>query len=120
MADGPRVGVLIPNLFLRIPIEEAVRARGAGVEVLADAGQAARSDCATVIVDLAALGGDPTASIRALVSAGKTVLGFGPHVQADLLARSREAGAVVLPRSAFLKQLPELLAAALGPAGGEP
>jgi hypothetical protein len=44
------------------------------------------------------------------------VLAFGPHVKAQMLAASRAAGAVVLPRSVFLARLPELLAAALGPA----
>ncbi len=114
MGEPRRVAVLIPNLFLRIPVEEAVRAHGATTEALVDAAQAARGEPGVVIVDLAALGGDPAAAIRAIVSAGKTVLGFGPHVQAELLARSREAGAVVLPRSAFLQKLPELLATALG------
>ena len=48
------------------------------------------------------------------MGAGKTVLAFGPHVQGEMLAAARAAGAVVLPRSVFLARLPELLAAAVG------
>jgi hypothetical protein len=44
------------------------------------------------------------------------VLAFGPHVRAEALAAARRAGAVALPRSAFLARLPELLATAVGAA----
>jgi hypothetical protein len=44
------------------------------------------------------------------------VLAFGPHVQGEMLAEARAAGAVVLPRSIFLARLPELLVATAGSA----
>ena len=114
MGDAGLVGMLVPNLFMRVPVETAVRAAGFRSLPLADGGQASRSGCRVVIADLEALGGDPAAAVRVLAAAGKTVLAFGPHVQGEMLAATRAAGAVVLPRLVFLERLPELLAAALG------
>lgn len=114
MAEGPRVGVLVPNLFLRVGVDAAVQAGGGQVVGLAGPTSAA-AGCAVVIADLEALGPDPAAAIRAIAAAGATVLAFGPHVQGERLAAARAAGAVVLPRSVFLQRLPELLAAVLGP-----
>lgn len=112
MAEGMRIGVLVPNLFVRVSVDAAVRATGGRPVSLADAKQAAASECPVVIADLGELGGDAIPSVRAIVATGKVVLAFGPHVQRELLAGARAAGAVVLPRSAFLQRLPELLAAA--------
>ena len=114
MGEGTQIGMLVPNLFLRVPVEAAVRSAGFRALPLADAGQALRSGCQVVITDLEMLGGDPATAVRALVAAGKTVLAFGPHVRGEMLAATRAAGAVVLPRSVFLERLPELLAAATG------
>jgi hypothetical protein len=105
--------LLIPNLFMRVPVETMARRR-ADVVALADATSAVGSGCAVVIADLDALGAEPALAVRALVSAGATVLAFGPHVEGERLAAARSAGAVVLPRSAFLERLPELLEMALG------
>ncbi len=115
MAEGPRVGVLVPNLFLRVGMDAAVQAGGGQVFGLADPASAVIAGCAVVIADLEALGPDPAAAIRAIAATGATVLAFGPHVQGERLAAARAAGAVVLPRSVFLQRLPELLAAVLGP-----
>lgn len=40
------------------------------------------------------------------------LVAFGPHVMEDLLSEARAAGAEVLPRGAFVKRLPELVAEA--------
>jgi hypothetical protein len=109
MTEGVRVGLLIPNLFMRVPVEAAVRGRVSEVVVLADATSAAGAGCAVVIADLDALGADPVPAVRSMVSVGTTVLAFGPHVEGERLAAARAAGAVVFPRSAFLERLPELL-----------
>lgn len=114
MAEGPRVGVLVPNLFLRVGVDAAVQASGAQVVGLAGPASAA-GGCVAVIADLDALGSDPATAIRAIAATGATVLAFGPHVQGERLAAARAAGAVVLPRSVFLQRLPELLAAVLAP-----
>ena len=116
MGDGARVGILVPNLFLRVPVDAAVRAAGAEPEAVAgvaSAGTAPR----VLVVDLEALGPEPAAVVRSLVAQGKDVLAFGPHVKAQMLAACRAAGAVVLPRSVFLSRLPELLAVAFGTRG---
>ena len=115
MAERARVGVLVPNLFLRVPVDAAVRGAGAEPETVAGVAAAASAP-RVLVVDLDALGAEPETAVRALVVQGKDVLAFGPHVKAQMLAACRAAGAVVLPRSVFLARLPELLAAALGPA----
>jgi hypothetical protein len=120
MAEHVLVGMLIPNLFVRVPVESAVRGAGAAPRALPDAAAALASDCPIVVVDLDALRPDPATVVGGLTRAGKVVLGFGPHVEAKLLAAARAAGAVVFPRSAFLGRLPELLAAALATARGTP
>jgi hypothetical protein len=114
VAESKQVAVLVPNLFLRVPVDAAVKAAGLHVLPAADAAQALNSRAEVVIADLDALGDDPAAAVRRLVGAGKTVLAFGPHVKAEVLVSARAAGAVVLPRSVFLERLPELLRAALG------
>jgi hypothetical protein len=114
VGEGTQVGMLVPNLFLRVPVEAAVRSAGFRALPLANAEQALRSGCQVVIADLETLGGDPVTAVRGLVGAGKTVLAFGPHVRGEMLAAARAAGAVVLPRSVFLERLPELLAAVTG------
>jgi hypothetical protein len=110
----------VPNLFLRVPVEAAVRAAGFLPVPVADAAQGSGIGAEVVIADLDAVGDDPVAAVRMLVAAGKTVLAFGPHVKAEMLSSARAAGAVVLPRSVFLERLPELLRAALGGARVEP
>jgi len=117
VAEGRQVSVIVPNLFLRVPVDAAVKAAGHLPLPAADAPAASRSPAQVVIADLGALGPDVPASVRELVAAGKTVLAFGPHVEGELLATARAAGAVVLPRSLFLERLPELLRAALPPGG---
>ena len=64
-----------------------------------------------VLIDLSAEG-DPLDAIRRSWgdAASPRIVAFGPHVEADLLAAAREAGASeVLARSAFSKRLPALL-----------
>jgi hypothetical protein len=120
VAERPPVGVLVTNLFLRVPVDSAVRGVGAAPVGLASPAAVATSGCRVVVVDLDLLKSDPEPAVRSWIKAGIVVLGFGPHVDAALLASARHAGAVVLPRSAFLGRLPELLAAALSTAGIAP
>jgi hypothetical protein len=120
VSERPRVGLLVPNLFLRVPLDTAVRGAGAEPVGLADAAAVEASGCRVLVADLDVLKPDPAPAIRTWVRRGLVVLGFGPHVEASLLAAARHAGAVVLPRSTFLGRLPELLAAALTTAGFAP
>ena len=118
MAELRRVAVLVPNLFLRVPIDSAIRGAGADPESVSTLADALASHAGVVIADLDVLGVDATGAVRKLVAAGKTVIAFGPHVDAERLRAVRTAGGVALPRSAFLAKLPELLTAALRPARG--
>ncbi len=63
-----------------------------------------------LLVDLDADGAvDAIDRCRTMVPTPR-IVAFGPHVRQDLLAEAREAGAdEVLPRSAFVTRLPQLL-----------
>jgi PleD family two-component response regulator len=75
---------------------------------------------ALVIFDLNAEKADPLATIQALKAdpelASIRALGFVSHVRADLIGAARDAGAEVLPRSAFAANLGDILKGA-GAAG---
>ncbi len=65
-----------------------------------------------ILVDLQTMGETSSSSIQAARKAlpDARIVAFGPHVQADLLAVAKQAGAdLVLPRSAFVQQLQALL-----------
>lgn len=109
MGECRRVGVLTANLFVRVPVELAVRGCGAEPVFLAALERADQEGCRAVVLDLQAVGPDPQDAIAALTQAGILVLAFGPHVEAEALRRARQAGAVALPRSTFLERLPQLL-----------
>ncbi len=66
-----------------------------------------------LLVDLDADGAlDAIDRCRTMVPTPR-IVAFGPHVRADLLTAAREAGAdEVLPRSAFVARLPQLLQSA--------
>jgi len=114
VADDARVAVFIPNLFLRVPVESAVRASRLEPVAVVSPDEAIGADYRVAILDLEAAGEGALGAIAALSRDGVAVLAFGPHVRAETLAAARRAGAVALPRSAFLGRLPELLAAARG------
>ena len=92
-----RVVVLAPDLLDRsrisavIPDAEVVDA-AAGLT-------AAAVGADLVVVDLTRAG--VVESLPALVAAAADVVGFGPHVEVDLLAAASAAGARALPRSRF-------------------
>jgi hypothetical protein len=63
-----------------------------------------------LIVDLNAGGPDPLAAIRLAKAHAVPVVAYLSHVQADLAAAAKQAGAEkILARSAFVLQLPTLL-----------
>jgi CheY-like chemotaxis protein len=112
----PLVLAFCRDLIFVSKIEGAARARGAGI-AFARAGDdpGARVACeapALVLVDLALKGVDVDAIIRAVRAATRApIVAFGSHVDAAALERARAAGATqALPRSAFTKTLPDLLA----------
>lgn len=70
-----------------------------------------------VLIDLNLSSGDPLAMVRAVRQAhpATPIIGYCSHVQEDLARQAVAAGCTaVLPRSAFVQQLPQLLDAATG------
>jgi hypothetical protein len=91
------VAILTRDLLDRSRIDAAVRAAGGRVTDLEIAN--------VVFVDLR------TVSPREITAYAEmaTVVAYGPHVEADVLAAASAAGALALPRSKFFARLPELL-----------
>lgn len=115
----PRVAVLVPNLFLLVPVETAVKSAGALPVPVREPEGVREAGCTVFVVDLEPLAEQAAARLAPLCRAGVAVLAFGPHVQGDTLAAVRAVGAVALPRSAFFPRLPELLELALRTGGGK-
>lgn len=122
---GADVVALAADLMFGSKIRGTARMVGAEV-VLASSARALldkvrQASPRLVLVDLDARGLDAGALITELKSDASTaaipVVGFVSHVNADAIAQARRAGAdQVLARSAFVRELPELLRrAAAGP-----
>jgi hypothetical protein len=115
VAEPPRVGVLIPNAFLRLPVEQLVRSLGAEVVPLAAA--SALQGAAVLLADGESVS---DAQIQELVGRGCAVVVFAAPGREERLGEARRAGAVALPRLQFLLQLPDILWSALGVRGKAP
>ena len=106
---------VVDGLLFQAKIQAAAAPLGVEVRIARTLAQAqdAWSDPAVVIVDLNLASADPLEVVRALRAQHPAVpiIGYGSHVQTELLAQARAAGCTrVLPRSAFAHQLPSLLA----------
>jgi hypothetical protein len=105
-AGGPVVA-FVPDLMDRSKVSAAAGERAMFVARAADVAAAAvTARASVVVVDLARPGAvDAVADVAALDPA-PTVVAFGSHVDRDVLAAAREAGADrVLARSAFFGDL---------------
>ena len=105
---------IVDDWLFRVKLEAAAAQLGIPLTIAADAGPALQlgSGWSRVLIDLNLSGGDSLAMIRDLrqVHPGIPVIGYCSHVQHDLQQQALEAGCTrVLPRSAFVQQLPELL-----------
>src|SRR3954469_16205366 len=108
-----RVVALVPDLMDRSKLTAAL---GADAELVATPRHLSQRltgdgpDPAIVVVDLGRRGAiDTVAAIRAATTA--RIVGFGPHVERDLLSAARNAGCdEVLARSVFFSTLDKLLA----------
>jgi DNA-binding NarL/FixJ family response regulator len=108
---------VVDDLIFLSKTEDAARMAGLSAKVIGPdklIDQSAGQPPNVVLIDLNRRSGRALEIIRALKSnPGKgaaTVIGYLSHVQTDLAAAAREAGCdVVLPRSAFVQQLPDLL-----------
>jgi len=120
------VVVLCADLFFTSQIEATARAAGIPLHLVESAtaavDQATASAASRLLVDLSTPGLDPHALMK-LLRAGAAaagpgtcpqVIGFGPHVQKDLLDAARQAGFdQVMPRSRFSAELSSILGGAV-------
>lgn len=114
---------LVDDLLFLSRIREAARGAAAEVRAVRDAGaltESVRAGGRLVLVDADSSRLPWEAAVRALrASEGHAVpvVAFLSHVQADRAEAARAAGCTrVLARSAFVQDLPRLIAAAAAPA----
>lgn len=105
---------IVDDLIFRGKLEAAAARLGSSLTIAAEADHALRPEQSwtRALIDLNLSGGDALAMVRTLRQAhpGMPVIGYCSHVQDDLKSQALEAGCTtVLPRSAFVQQLPELL-----------
>jgi len=106
---------IIDDVLFRGKIEVAATHLGVPVTITGDAAEALRTNLSwsRALIDLNLSHGDPLAMIRELRQAypDRPIIGYCSHIQQDLQQQALEAGCtLVLPRSAFVQQLPQLLA----------
>lgn len=110
--ESPAVVALVLDLMFAARVRgvapDAVIARSADALV-----EAVGPNTRLVLVDLQAEGAvDALGALGGAQAGGARVVAWGPHVMEEALESAREAGAEVMPRGAFVKQLPRLVAAA--------
>ncbi|HXY00923.1 MAG TPA: hypothetical protein VEI54_08370 [Candidatus Limnocylindrales bacterium] len=114
-----RVVALIDDLFFQMKVAETAKRLGVEFKVAGNVealGGMLDGPTKLVIVDLNAKS-DPVATIAHLRATQKElpVIAFLSHVQTELAAQARAAGATeVMPRSVFTQQLASILSTALG------
>lgn len=118
MAPEKKILAVVNDLFFSAKISETARHTGAAVVFAATAADAIRKarEAGLIVIDLNFDGLGPLDLIGQLKGdpalRGIRVVGFLSHVQVDLMRRAEAAGCdEVMPRSAFSKNLPALLAA---------
>jgi hypothetical protein len=115
-----RIFAFIDDLFFQAKINETARKLHVKVEfvktekdILERIGQNGDQKPSLIIFDLNNLGAKPLTTIPKLKSKLKkhtTVIGFLSHVQGELKVKALDAGCdMVLPRSSFSQNLPQLL-----------
>jgi CheY-like chemotaxis protein len=117
---APRIFAFVDDLFFLAKIQETARKLNVKVEfvknekdILDRVGANGEQKPALIIVDLNITSSKPLTVISRLKSKLKkhtSIIGFLSHVQGDLKVKAQEAGCdMVLPRSAFSQNLPQLL-----------
>ena len=117
---APRIFAFIDDLFFLAKIQETARKLNVKVEfvktdkdILERVKNNGDEKPSLIIFDLNNAASKPLATIPKLkreLKKGTTIIGFLSHVQGELKAKAAEVGCdVVLPRSAFSQNLPQLL-----------
>ncbi len=105
---------LVTDLFFATKIRSTGQAVGVPVQFVRSAADllSASDDASMVLIDVNASGVDSVEAIAQVRQQrpGARILAFLSHVQTDLAAAARKAGAdEVMPRSRFSAELPQLL-----------
>jgi hypothetical protein len=105
-----KVAALIDDLFFVGKVRGVAQELGTDLTVCRTAADVP-ADAERIFVDLNGSTFDPVAEITALSAhSSRPVIAFVSHVQVELKNRAEQAGATeVLPRSAFVHRLPQLL-----------
>ncbi|NNM86070.1 MAG: hypothetical protein HKL96_09995 [Phycisphaerales bacterium] len=118
-APAPQVLALVKDMIFAVKIVSTARSLGVRCQTVLSAtglaGACAAHQPALVIVDLDLPGLDVQAVASAVQAFGAhtRVVGYLSHTQVEMAAAAKAAGiAEVMPRSAFTRNLPELLQAA--------
>ena len=124
----PQLVALMDDILFLSRIREAARGSGVVVKSVRDKAEllaAAREDGRLVVVDADSVRvpwADALAALRAEPAQGEIpIVAFVSHVRPDLALTARESGASrVLARSAFVQELPELVASLQKPTVEQP
>ena len=96
----------LPVLAYAPDLMDGSKLRAAGATLVRRVEELAGQPARLVLVDLSRPG-----VLEAIAASDAPVIGFGPHVDDDLLAAGRAAGCTeVLPRSVFFRRLDQLVA----------
>jgi CheY-like chemotaxis protein len=115
--ESKKVLAVLEDLFFTVKINEAAKRAGLPITFVKsehDVLEQAKSQPALIILDINFQGIDPLNLIRKLKADEQTkrinLIGYLSHVQGELKLQAQEAGCdMVLPRSAFSQNLPQIL-----------
>jgi len=115
--ESKKVLAVLEDLFFTVKINEAAKRAGLPITFVKsehDALEQAKNQPALIIMDINFQGIDPLSLIRKLKADEQTkrinLIGYLSHVQGELKLQAQEAGCdMVLPRSAFSQNLPQIL-----------
>ena len=115
--ESKKVLAVLEDLFFTVKINESAKRAGLGITFVKsehDLFDQAKHHPALIIVDLNFQGVDPLNLIRKLKADEHTkrisLVGYLSHIQGELKQQAQEAGCdVVLARSAFSQNLPQIL-----------
>ncbi|HEV8413468.1 MAG TPA: response regulator [Bryobacteraceae bacterium] len=115
--ESKKVLAVLEDLFFTVKINEAAKRAGLAITFVKsehDALEQAKLHPALIIMDINFQGVDPLNLIRKLKAdehtKGINLIGYLSHVQGELKLQAQEAGCdMVMPRSAFSQNLPQIL-----------
>jgi len=118
--SAPKIFAYVDDLFFVAKIQETARKLNVKVEfvktdkdILERVAKAPEEKPSLIIFDLNNLGAKPLSMIPKLktkLKKGTNIIGFLSHIQGELKMKAIEAGCdMVVPRSAFSQNLPQLL-----------